>query len=230
MQHAIGVLFDMDGVIVHSNPAHKEAIQKFCKKYNQKVSQDFLENRLYGRTNKEWIPELFGDISKERLRSLADEKEQMFRDMFIPEKHIVEGIIPFLDHLKEKEIVIAVATSAPKENADYILNRLSIYDYFDAILDSSYVTKGKPHPEPYLNAAKAIDMDVQQCVVVEDSLSGVKSGLNAGAKVVGVSTTHSKQELSNCHLVIENFERLTSKDLYHLFERDSKAKTVPNKQ
>lgn len=217
MQHSFGVLFDMDGVIVHSNPAHKQAIQKFCKKHDQSVTQDFLENRLYGRTNKEWIPELFGSISEEHLKILADEKEQMFRDMFVPEDFVVNGIVSFLQHLKEHRIKMVVATSAPAENADYILNRLSIYDYFDAVLDSSHVTKGKPHPEPYLNAAEAIELKAGQCVVIEDSVSGVKSGLNAGAKVVGVTTTHTKQELNNCHLVIDDFKDLTSEHLQSLF-------------
>ena len=216
-QHTFGVLFDMDGVIVHSNPAHKKAIQQFCDKYDQHITEDFLENRLYGRTNKEWIPEVFGAISEERLKKLADEKEQMFRDMFTPEDSIVPGIISFLQHLKEKEIKMAVATSAPVENADYILNRLSIYEYFDAVLDASHVTKGKPDPEPYLNAAQAIGLEAQQCVVIEDSVSGVKSGLSAGAKVIGVTTTHTKQELDNCHLVIDNFKGLTAERLQDLF-------------
>lgn len=213
MPHPFGVLFDMDGVIVHSNPAHKKAIKKFCQKHNQDLSQDFLENRLYGRTNEEWIPELFGSISDVQLELLADEKEQMFRDMFVPEEHIVSGVIPFIKRLKEEEVKMVVATSAPAENADYILNRLSIYDYFDAVLDSSHVTRGKPHPQPYLNAAKAIGFDASRCIVIEDSVSGVKSGLNAGAKVVGVATTHTREELNSCHLVIEDFEDLTLEDL-----------------
>lgn len=217
MSHSFGVLFDMDGVIVDSNPAHKKAIQLFCKKHNRDVSEGFLENRLYGRTNKEWIPELFGSLSDERLKTLADKKEQMFRDMFVPENHVVSGIIPFLQHLEENRVKTAVVTSAPGENADYILNRLSIYDYFDAILDSSHVTNGKPDPEPYQNAAKAIGFEASQCIVFEDSVSGVKSGLNAGAKVVGVATTHSARELNHCQLVIDNFEELDWKRLSDLF-------------
>lgn len=223
MQHPFGVLFDMDGVIVHSNPAHKKAIQEFCHKHGQDLSQEFLENRLYGRTNAEWIPELFGSISDERLNQLADEKEQMFRDMFTPEEHIVHGVIPFIKELKKQQVKIAVATSAPAENADYILNRLSIYSYFDAVLDSSHVSKGKPHPEPYLNAARAIGFDASSCIVIEDSVSGVKSGLNAGAKVVGITTTHTRKELGSCHLVIDDFEDLTLEDLSTLIQEKANS-------
>lgn len=212
-----GVIFDMDGVIVHSNPAHKKAIQQFCKNHNQDVSAEFMENRLYGRTNEEWIPELFGEMDTDRLQALADEKEQMFRDMFVPEENIVEGIREFLNTLSSNSLPMAVATSAPRENADYILSRLSIKGYFDAVLDSSHVRKGKPNPEVYLKASKALDRTPGQCLVFEDSVSGVKAGLDAGAKVVGVATTHSHHELGSCDLVIDNFRELTLEELAKLF-------------
>lgn len=216
MSAATGVIFDMDGVIVHSNPAHKKAIQIFCEKHGQNVSQDFLETRLYGRTNKEWIPELFGDISPDILKKLADEKEQLFRDLFTPEDHVVEGIHTFLEELSSKDIPMAVATSAPGENADYILSRLSIKEHFDTVLDSSDVSKGKPDPEVYLKAAKALGKRPEHCFVFEDSVSGVQAGLASGANVVGVTTTHTADELSDCHLVIQNFKGLTLEKLLGL--------------
>lgn len=211
-----GVIFDMDGVIVHSNPTHKKAIQIFCKNHNQDVSQSFLENRLYGRTNKEWIPELFGSISDDRLKELADEKEQMFRDMFTPEDNIVEGLQDFLDTLKENNIPMAVATSAPGENADFILSHLSIQDYFDVVLDSSHVTTGKPDPEVYLKAAKALEKEPSNCIVFEDSVSGVAAGRKAGASVVGVTTTHIEGDLYPCSLVVNNFTEISLPKLLEL--------------
>jgi HAD superfamily hydrolase (TIGR01509 family) len=216
MSEIPGIIFDMDGVIVHSNPAHKKAIQIFCEKHNQNLSETFLENRLYGRTNKEWIPELFGDISPDKLKALADEKEQMFRDMFTPEDHIVKGILDFLEELKNQNIPMAVATSAPVENADFILSRLDIENYFEFVLDSSHVDKGKPDPEVYLKAARALGKNARNCIVFEDSVSGVEAGRKAGASVVGVTTTHSAEELSSCHLVIDNFVDLKLADLLSL--------------
>src|SRR5699024_8191499 len=99
-----GIIFDMDGVIVHSNPAHKKAIQQFCTKHQQEVSEDFLQNRLYGRTNKEWIPELMGELTDQELKKLADEKEQLFRDLFAPKENTVKGIHAFLDQVKDNNI------------------------------------------------------------------------------------------------------------------------------
>lgn len=214
--NSTGVIFDMDGVIVHSNPAHKEAIQIFCRKFKIDISDQILENKVYGRTNKEWIPELFGDISVERMQKLADEKEQLFRDIFAPEEHVVKGIHTFLETLKSYEIPMAVATSAPGENAEYILSRLSISDYFSIVLDSSHVTTGKPDPEVYIMASNALGKQPENCVVFEDSVSGVQAGRNAGSRVVGVTTTHTPEELESCDLIIDDFTELSPEVLLEL--------------
>jgi len=213
MGKSIGVIFDMDGVIVHSNPTHKKAIQKFLKERNQSVSDAYLENNVYGCPNKEWMPKLFGKEDPDKLERLADEKEQLFRDIFVPEDNVVEGIHDFLEQLGKRNIPMAVATSAPGENADYILSRLAILKYFTAVLDSSDINKGKPNPEVYIKAAKLLNKRPEECIVIEDSISGVKAGLNAGATVIGVTTTHTAEELSNCHLTIKNFRELDPDNL-----------------
>ena len=218
MKDISAVIFDMDGVIVHSNPIHKTTINEFCTKHGLVVSDEELREKVYGRTNQDWIPAVFGDISQEKIEELADEKEQMFRDVFDPKEHMVPGIVVFLKKLKEKGIKMVVATSAPAENAVHILEGLDITDYFDAVLNSSHVTKSKPDPEPYLKAAKAVDVQPKDCIVFEDSISGVQSGLGAGAKVVGVATTHTHDELSDCQLVINNFDGLEVAEIEKLLK------------
>lgn len=209
MAKKIGAVFDMDGVIVHSNPAHKEIIKEFCKKHQQEVSDKFLTERVYGRTNKEWIPEVFGEMSLANAEELADEKEQMFRDQFHPRAAAIPGITDFLKLLHQKKIPCVVATSAPSANAEFILSELDIKKYFSATLDSSDVEKGKPEPQIYLKAAETLGLPSSDCIVFEDSLAGVEAGLRAGSKVVGITSTHSEDELSNCSLVINNFNELS---------------------
>ncbi|CAN5125721.1 HAD family hydrolase [soil metagenome] len=213
MKYNFGVIFDMDGVLVHSNPVHKETIKDFFIKYNQEVSNTFLEERVWGRTNKEWIPEVFGNVSVDRTEQLADEKEQMFRDRFDPHSAFIPGIKEFIKELNNYGVRTAVATSAPGENAEFILTELKIKEYFSVILDSSDVDKGKPEPQVYLKAAERLRFPASQCIVFEDSLAGVEAGVRAGAKVVGVSSTHSAEELSGCAMVITDFLELTVDDL-----------------
>src|SRR6056297_1515153 len=217
MSHKLeAVIFDMDGVIVDSNPVHKRILHEFCKKYGKKLSDNYIRENLFGRTNQEWIPNVFGPLTDEQIEILADEKETLFRKQFNPKKYVVPGFIDFLNLIKQEEIQTVVATSAPPENVDYILDELSIKNLFEAVLDSSHFTKSKPHPEPYLKGAKTVGSSIHNCIVFEDSISGVKSGLSAGAKVVGITTTHTRDELNLCQLVIDDFTKIITSDLEKL--------------
>lgn len=215
---SIGAIFDMDGVIVHSNPAHEQTIKEFCKKHDRDVTNEFLRNHIFGRTNKEWIPELFGDITDDTLITYADEKEAMFRDRFDPSSAVIDGIGSFLEELKRRSIPCALATSAPGANADYILDALNIRSHFNTILDSSHVELGKPEPEVYLKAAKSLNLPASQCIVFEDSLAGVEAGRRAGAHVVGITSTHSPEELGDCLATYENFREIDLDELLELME------------
>lgn len=218
MEIDFAVIFDMDGVIVDSNPVHQQAIQEFCRKYDKRVTEAFLHNRVYGRTNKEWIPELFGQMSPEQTEALGEEKERIFRQMFDPARHVVTGITEFVHHLHENRIQMAVATSAPRANADYILSELHIQKLFTTVLDSSHVERGKPEPDVYIKASSFLGFSPQQCLVIEDSMAGVEAGLAAGCRVTGVSTTHTAEELQNCHLVINDFRKLAITEISELME------------
>lgn len=206
----------MDGVIADTNPFHKKVIKEFCIRHNKFVDDKILEEKVYGRTNKEWITEVFGSIPDAEIEELANEKEQIFRDEYAAHLKAVDGLIGFLEKVKSDSYRLAIGTSAPWENAEFILSGLNIKHYFSAILSSEDVSVGKPHPEIYQKAASGIDLLPEQCIVFEDSLAGVMAGKNAGCSVIGITTTHSKEELSNCELVIENFNNLKPQDLHKL--------------
>ncbi len=223
MKKIAAVIFDMDGVIVDSNPVHKKVLHEFCDKYGKELSDEYIREKLFGRTNREWIPMVFGSLTDERVEALSNEKERMFRDLFNPKEHVVPGFVEFLDRVKQHDIPAVVATSAPKENTGYILGELSVTGMFDAVLHMSHFTNSKPHPEPYLKAAKAADASPRDCIVFEDSISGIKSGLSAGCSVVGVATTHTHGELNLCHLVVDDFRdpALTLPELQKLVSKSS---------
>ncbi len=212
------VLFDMDGVIVDTNPAHKIAILQFCKKYNKNLSDEELTKYIWGRTNKEWIRHLFGEsISDAQLKAYADEKESLFRKIYEPDIRLLKGLGVFLELLEKNNIPKAVGTSAPPENVDFVFRHTGISRYFDVVLDERAVTTGKPNPEIYLKAANALNVDPADCIVIEDSLSGIEAGKRAGSKVIGITTTHSDAELSMADLTAPDFTTLTLNDLTTLF-------------
>lgn len=200
-------IFDMDGVLVDSNPTHKIALKQFCRAHGYELSEQQLREKIYGRTNRDWLLNLFGDLSEEKIRQYADEKEALFRQLY----HDIEpvaGLITFLKKLDKGGIPRAIATSAPRANVDFTLERTHMEPFFSTILDDSFVTKGKPDPEIYLKTAAALGFNPSDSIVFEDSLSGVKAGKAAGCKVVGITTTHTREELSETDLIIDDFADL----------------------
>ncbi len=203
----------MDGVIVDSNPAHKIALQKFVKKYGQSLSEEELVNHIYGRRNQDWLTHIFGQLSSEEIAAYGAEKEALFRQLYEADIQPLDGLVEFLEKVARGNWPRAIATSAPRANVDFTLEKTGTGQFFDTILDDSFVTKGKPDPQIYLKTAEALSLPPVNCVVFEDSLAGVDAARNAGCKVVGVTTTHSREELENTDLVIENFVGLDPKML-----------------
>lgn len=210
------VIFDMDGVIVDTNVFHKEAIHQFCKKYGFTLTEEELKSSVYGRTNKDWLTRLFGVLPDAQLKAYAFEKEKLFRELYAPHIKPVKGLRTFLDLLVAHNIPRAIATSAPVENVDFVLTHTSLRKYFDTILDERFVTHGKPDPEIYIKTAAALKLPNHRCIVIEDSISGVISGLKAGSKVIGITTTHSPEEITDASFIINDFDDLTIEALNSL--------------
>lgn len=218
--NSFAVIFDMDGVIVDTNPYHKISLKQFCEKYGYRLNEEDLIGKIYGRTNNEWIRNIFGPLPKERILELGEEKEAMFRALYKDVIKPLSGLDNFLKELEDRSIPKAIGTSAPRSNVDFVLEHTHLRKYFTTILDQSDVEHGKPNPEIYLKVAHRLGFSPQQCIVFEDSLSGVESAQRAGAKVVGVTTTHTQQELAHTDLVISDFTGLEPLELYkRIFER-----------
>lgn len=204
------VIFDMDGVIVDSNPYHKIALQQFCEKHGYHLSDDELRNRVFGRTNKDWLMSLFnGKVTAQQIKEFEEEKESLFREIIAPHIQPVKGLISFLETLEEQKIPRAVATSAPPANVQFTLEKTGTQRFFQVVINGDAVENSKPHPEIYLKTAAAIHYPPQKCVIIEDSLSGIEAGRQAGCRVIGITTTHSHSELQPVtDLVIDDFDQL----------------------
>lgn len=211
--NSIAFIFDMDGVIVDSNPFHKIALKQFCQKYGRNLSEDELREKIYGRRNQDWLKTIFGKLSPEKSKEYADEKEALFRKVYENDIKPLAGLTDFLKKLDEQGVPRAIATSAPGENVTFTLEKTGITRYFDIILDGTFVSHGKPHPEIYLKTADALGLKPKNCVVFEDSLAGVESARKAGCKVVGLTTTHSREELYETDWILNNFVGVGPKNM-----------------
>ncbi|MDW3193133.1 MAG: HAD family phosphatase [Cytophagales bacterium] len=213
----IGLLFDMDGVIVNNHEYHYQSWQLMCEKYGKPLSQDSYMQNMNGRTLNEVVQFIFEtEMSMERVREIGEEKEAIYRDLY--RKHLAptDGLLTFLAACSAASIPMVVGTSAPTRNVDFTLDGLGIRSIFQGVLDERAVTKGKPNPEIYQKCAASIGLPNQQCVVFEDALSGIEAGKAAGSKVIALATSHKRSEL-DADLIIDDFTQLGLEQIHELF-------------
>lgn len=203
------IIFDMDGVIICNSEFHTEAWNKFCARYATNLTPEEKKQYILGRINKSALEYIFKrELSKEEVDRYGNEKEEIYREIYKPHLVLTENLLQFLDLLKNNNIPIAIATSANKENVNFVMNNTGIKKYFRKIIDADQITKGKPDPEIYLKAAKSLGFIPSKCIVIEDTVSGIKSGKNAGMKVIAITNTHPKEDLRMADFVIDNFNEL----------------------
>ena len=195
----------MDGVLVDNNDFHYKAFEVFCQKYKLDFSHEIYHKNITGRTNEMILQYLFGDISVERVNELAFEKEQFYRDIFRPVMQPANGLLVLLERIHEKGITCAVASNGPFENIDFVLDELNIRKYFNVVINPTMVKAGKPAPDIYLKAAELLSKSVDDCVVFEDSPTGIVAARAANIKVIGLTTTHEAHELIDTEFIISDF-------------------------
>ncbi len=201
-------IFDMDGVLVDTNPHHRIAWRAYFDRYGKPLDDAAFVQHVSGKHNDEILKHLFGENMPGNARQLAAEKEALFRELYAPDIVPVPGLVPFLHSLKQAGIGTAVGTSAPIENLDFVMDTLNLRPFFDVLLDESKVTHPKPDPEIYLNAIAMLGSTPAEAVIFEDSLTGIRAAKATGAKVVGVATTESETVLRNAGVdwVIQDYE------------------------
>ena len=203
------IIFDMDGVIIDNISYHIEALQLFLKQFGQEVTEEEFQSHYNGRTIQEVILELKPGANHDEVMLLAEEKEKIYRDLYQSDLAPTTGLLEFLEEAKSAGLKMAVATSAITANADFTLDGLNIREYFDAVIDSTMVIKGKPDPQIYLKAASELNISPENCVVLEDALAGIQSAKNAGMDVIGLYTSLKKEEIpAEVSLKVKDFTEL----------------------
>jgi beta-phosphoglucomutase len=209
----IGLIFDMDGVIVDNHEYHYLAWQKLAAKRGVEITEEYYRLNMNGRTIDDLVKLVFQlDVSKEEARAIGMEKEEIYREVYREHRKPTKGLISFLKLAQDLEIPMIVGTSAPFQNVEFTLDGLDLRQYFLGVVDDSMVVNGKPNPEVYLKCAEAIDRKPENCVVFEDAILGIQAGKSAGAKVIGLATSHKREEIS-ADLIIDDFQDFTMQDV-----------------
>ena len=200
------ILFDMDGTLIDSEPLWLEAEIEIMEELGCNWDQQDQINCLGGPIDKteNYMQERSNNIKPfgyftERLDDVMEKK-------LSTKLNLIPNALEIINDCKRSELKIALVTASSGRLMKAVLKRFPV-GIFDAVVSYDDVKRSKPDPEPYLLAAKTLGVDITNCVVIEDSLTGVQSGLNAGAQVIGIP--HLVKMPSNPNLrVVESLSEI----------------------
>lgn len=191
-------IFDMDGVIIDSEPLHFEVDILTMKQFGVEITKEELE-QFVGMTN----PEMWSIIKpRYQLQQTIDELIKVQLDLkiqYLENTQIlpIDGIPELIQQLKDNQIQLAIASSSPRRFIEGVLNKFNIADQFHYVLSGEEVNKGKPEPDIYLEVASQLKVHPDDCMVLEDSRNGVLAAKRANMYCIGyVNPNSGNQDLS----------------------------------
>lgn len=204
MKNITCALFDMDGVIIDTEPQYSIFWKQTGEKY--KVGIANFESIIKGTTMPNILKKYFAHVSTVKINELLQDHDRFEEQMSFPE---IPGSVKFVESLKAKGIKVGLVTSSSETKLIGVNKEKHFDKLFDTIVSAARVKNGKPNPECYLLAAKELGIDPENCIVFEDSFAGLEAGNSAGMTTVGVATTHPENNLAGkCSKVISSFTTL----------------------
>jgi len=205
------IIFDMDGVIIDSEPINYSANKRIFEELGIPMNKSLYSNYI-GVSNQEMWQDLKNEYDLQQSVEELLEKQNLENLELLKEgvKEPIEGVIELLQTLKENNYKIALASSSPMRLIKEVLCTFDIEKYFEVVVSSEYVARGKPKPDIFIYTAGLLKVKPYECVVIEDSKNGVKAAKAAGMKCIGFKNPNSlNQDLSKADLVVENMREIT---------------------
>ena len=217
------IIFDMDWVLVKSTGIIRKSFIKVLEEQgiNTEVFNTVNKERYQGRTLKDqlqlWETELWIhqslDVDTFAKQSLTYQLE-LGKNDFVPNP----ATLQLIKEAKEKGIKIAVATSSRKERAVILLKLVEVFDTLDACIAYEDITKGKPDPECFLKAAEALNINPENCLVIEDAINGIQAAKTAKMKAVAkINPENISEGFNLADMHFQNFEDISLSDLKNLY-------------
>jgi beta-phosphoglucomutase len=204
------VIFDMDGVVIDSHPAHRKAWHTFLRTLDRDVCDKELDYILDGRKREDILRHFLGNLSPEQLHHYGKQKDAFFRKQTC---HVrtMPGLLDFLEQLRKRDIPLAIATSASERRTHRTLKRLRLCHYFSAVITANDVVTSKPDPAIYRLACQSLAVTPNDAVAVEDAFSGVQAAKAAGLHCVGIPGDQDARRLiaAGADLVLRDLRGIT---------------------
>lgn len=217
------VIFDMDGVIIDSEPLWWHSVDIQMTKHGIDIKQDksyneFINKYIRGRGQRQAInayKKRYG--LKGNYQTLLKERINILLKVFDQQLKPVKGTIPYIKMLHKNKIPLAVASSSPPRVINYTLNRYKLKKYFKIQVSGENLKHGKPHPNIFLATAKKLKINPKNILVIEDSRSGVIAAKRAGMKCVGLKQPYMPyQYLKSADLIVKNLQKINLTKLINI--------------
>lgn len=214
-----GIIFDFNGTLFFDSEKHLETWREYSKRVRDHAFTDEeMREYMFGRTNEDILTYLLGRKPEpELVEKLAKEKEAVYRDMCRKDRKntvLAPGAVEFLDYLKANNIPRTIATMSEIDNVNFFIDEFKLAKWFDIekIVYADGTIPGKPAPDIYLKAAKNLDLQPEECIVVEDAISGIEAARAAGiGKIIAIASMESVDLYKNIpHVtqIIKNFDEI----------------------
>ncbi len=202
----IGILFDLDGVLVDSEGEYTDFWGETGRKYN--VGGESFASDIKGTT----LGEILQAFPEGEREGIVESLHKFESNMKYP---MIAGASEFLSKLEERNIPFAIVTSSDDTKMGYLFKKHpELKESASALVTGSMVTHSKPNPEGYLKGAQLIGVPIDKCFVFEDSFQGLQAGMASGATVVGLATTNPREEIKDkAHKVIDDFTGFSIEEL-----------------
>lgn len=212
MRDITAILLDMDGIVIDSEPIHEEAQRIVFRKHALPVPESEFAS-FKGMTERkvfERIMEKYGTDVHD-IEVLIDAKETTFRSL-LTDLQPIPGALDFIRRAS-KTYRLALTTSSARINQEIAFRKFDLAPFFDAVVTAEDIVHPKPHPQPYVTTAERLGLDPRHCLVVEDSVHGVRSAQRAGCRVAGMTTSFGSDLLleAGADFVIDTYSELAER-------------------
>jgi len=206
------VLFDMDGVVVDTEPLHHKAYYKMFNDINIEVSEALYAS-FTGQSTMEISKQLISHFNLPLgAQTLTDIKRKHFKALFKSDTslQLLDGVLDLIKDYHSHGMTLVLASSASMKNINRIFKRFDLDQYFTAKISGADLKASKPHPEIFIKAAELSGNSPKKCFVIEDSTNGIKAAKAAGIYCVGYNSLHSKdQDYSMADMVVSTFGEIS---------------------
>jgi HAD superfamily hydrolase (TIGR01509 family) len=205
----LGVIFDLDGVLVESGPAHLESWLTLAHEIGAGDIPAERFTDVFGRTSADIITAVFGPKPPGEIRRLDDRKEAIYRDLIRGRVPAMPGALDAVRRLHSAGLRIAVGSSGPPENIELVCAEMGLHPYLSGIVTGRDVQRGKPDPQVFELAAGRLQLESARCLVIEDAPSGIDAAHRAGMSCIALSGSHPADRLAKADKIIGSLDSLT---------------------